>query len=64
MPITHRLCIAVVLVACIKFLLDGVTVHLAGISFDLGHVDAMAYGALLTPVLGAHGWIEGRKPNV
>ena len=50
--------------ACVvKFLADGVTFTLYGHTMNLGHADSMAYGALLTPILGAHGYIQGLKPK-
>lgn len=52
--------VIVVTAACIKFLLEGVTVNINGHAVDFGHVDALVYGALLTPVLGVHGYIKAR----
>jgi hypothetical protein len=57
----EKLSTAVVSVALVKFILDGITVTLKGSSFDLGHVDAAAYMAILTPVLAAHGFMHGKK---
>lgn len=42
----------------LKFLADGVTLTLYGHTLTLGHVDSATYVALLTPVLGAHGYIR------
>lgn len=47
----------------IKFLLSGVVVTVAGVALNLGNVDAMAYGSILTPILAAHGYIKGKKPE-
>lgn len=48
-----------VVIACtLKFVLEGVAVHLFGGSFTLGHADAATYMAVLTPVMGAHGFRE------
>lgn len=46
--------------AVIKFLLDGVSIDVAGHVLSFGHVDSMAYGSLLTPVLAAHGFVDTR----
>lgn len=61
MTITHRLAILVVVVASVKFIFDGVSIKVFGNSFDFGHVEPLVYGTFLGPVLGAHGWIEGKK---
>lgn len=55
--------VLVVTVASIKFLLEGVSLTLSGQSVTFGHVEAMVYGALLTPVLGVHGYIKARVPS-
>lgn len=47
-----------VLVATLKFLLDGVTLTLKGHTLDFGHLDSMTYGMFLAPILGTHGWVE------
>jgi hypothetical protein len=52
--------VIVVTVASLKFLLEGVTVTIHGHDVSFGHVDALVYGALLTPVLGVHGYIKAR----
>lgn len=52
----------IVIAVGVKFLLDGVTLTLAGTTFDFGHVDSLAYAALLTPVLGAHSYTAVRIP--
>jgi len=48
----------IVFVCALKFLMEGVSFNLFGHSISLGHVDAMTYAAMLTPVLGAHGAVE------
>jgi hypothetical protein len=55
--------IAVFIVVCAaaaKFLLDGVTLQLFGHSIQFGHTDAMSFGNLLTPTLGAHAFTEAK----
>ena len=53
---------AIVVVTCsIKFLFDGVSLDLLGHSVNFGHIEPSAYLGILTPVLGAHGWIKGRS---
>lgn len=44
--------------AVIRFLFDGVTLTIGGNVFAFGSVDAMAYTALLAPILAAHGYIH------
>lgn len=51
----------VVIAAAVKFLLDGITAQYGGYTLNLGHLDSMTYAAFLTPVLGAHGYVLGRK---
>lgn len=48
-----------VVIAVAKFLIDGVTFEIAGHPVNLGHMDPLAYGSLLTPLLAAHGYIKG-----
>lgn len=48
-------------VASLKFLMDGVTLHISSHVISFGHMDALSYGSLLAPLLGAHGYIEGKK---
>lgn len=55
--------VLVVSVAALKFLLEGVTMTVGGHAVNFGHVDAMVYGALLTPVLGVHGYLKGKKSD-
>lgn len=53
-----------IVVACaLKFLGDGVTLIISGYTLYLGHVDSMTYAAILTPVLGAHGWVVTRPTS-
>lgn len=45
--------------ACIaKFLADGASFVINGHPVSLGHADSMSYGALLTPILGTHGYLQ------
>lgn len=53
----------VVLSATWRFLFDGVTLELFGHSLTVGHMDPMAYGSLLTPILGAHAYSHVRGKN-
>lgn len=53
-----------IIVCSLKFFLDGVVIHLMGHSVAFGHVDALSYGSLLTPVLGAHGYTAVRGEAV
>lgn len=57
---TTMLSTIVVVVCAFKFLMDGVSFTAFGHTIELGHVDASAYAAILTPVLGAHGYIKTR----
>ena len=53
-----------VVIACtVKFIFEGVNFSIAGHIFNFGHVDAMTYGALLTPVLGAHSYMNVKIPS-
>jgi len=52
-----------VICAVVKFLADGVTFTAFGHPVSLGHVDPLAYGSLLTPILAAHGYIKGQTPK-
>lgn len=51
-----------VVAAVVRFFLDGVTITVVGQSITLTHQDPLAYGSLLAPILGAHGFINTR-PN-
>ncbi len=57
---TLKLSALVVIVCCFRFLLDGVEWTLFGHPISFGHVDPLAYGSILTPVLGAHGYIHSQ----
>lgn len=46
----------IVVICGIKFLFEGVVAHIGGHILDLGHADPGGYAAILTPVLGLHGW--------
>lgn len=54
------LTVAVTSAAVFKFLLDGVTVTLVGHTMDFGHIDAMTYGTLLSPVFAAHSYMHAK----
>lgn len=56
------LVIIAVLAATLKFLTDGVTLGNNTVSF--GHLDPLAYGAFLTPILGAHGFMSTKKTEI
>lgn len=58
---TLSLSILVVVVCCFRFLMDGMEWSLFGHTITFNHIDAMTYGALLTPVLGAHGYIDSQS---
>lgn len=55
---TGILSIAVVSVCCFRFLLDGVSFSLFGHPFSIGHTDPTTYATFLTPVLGAHSYVQ------
>ena len=58
------LSVFVVVICGVKFLFEGVSVAIGEHTLSLGHVDPAAYAALLTPVLGAHGYTAVRsKPE-
>lgn len=50
-------------VCLLKFLLDGLGGSVGGLSLSFGHVDPLAYGSLLAPILGAHGYISTRDSD-
>lgn len=50
----------VTLVCSIKFLFEGIEITIGAHTLSLGHADATTYAAMLAPVLGAHGWKEGK----
>lgn len=53
--------VTITVLACVtKFLMQGVTFDVFGHAINLGSADALTYGALLTPVLGAHGYMTGK----
>lgn len=68
----HTLVCLSVLACVLKFFFEGVTLHIFGHPVQLGHADAMSYGAILSPILGAHaarGWSGGgssdaSNPNI
>ena len=54
----------VVIIAGIKFLLDGVEFTFQGHLVNLGHTDGGVYAAFLTPILGAHGYIDSKVQHL
>lgn len=53
--------------ATIRFFFDGVDMTVAGHHVGFSKLDPLAYGAFLTPILGAHGYLSGKdksKPKV
>lgn len=48
----ERLSVMVVIAATVKFLFEGGSITI------FGHADALTYGLLLTPVLGAHSYVH------
>jgi hypothetical protein len=61
-PMLTLTCI-VVIIAAIKFLFEGVDITIAGHVFSFGHADGGTYATVLTPVLGAHGYMNTRIPD-
>lgn len=59
------LVVFVVVICGLKFLFDGVSIHVFGHLVSFGHVDSMSYGTMLAPTLGAHGYIttKGAAPS-
>lgn len=57
---TFILSSVVVGVCAVRFLLDGVTLTFFGQTFTLAPTDPLSYGAILTPVLGAHSFIRAK----
>ena len=56
--------VLVVTAACVKFMLEGVTLQISGHELNFGHVDAMVYAALTGPVLSVHGYVKGKKTEL
>lgn len=48
------LAVLATLTCIVKFLFNEVTFVVHGMTVNCGHVDSLAYGALLTPTLGAY----------
>lgn len=57
---TTTMALIVVVTCALRFLLDGITLTLFGHSLSIGHTDPLAYGAILTPILAAHGYVRVR----
>ncbi len=57
LSVMEKLTTLVVVVAAIKFLFEGGSVHV------FGHADASTYATFLAPVLGAHGYIRTRNKS-
>lgn len=58
---TLTLSFIVVSVCALRFLFDGLSLNILGHTLDIGHMDPLAYGSILTPVLGAHGYVQTRR---
>ena len=50
----------VVVIAGLRFALDGLNINIFGHLISIGHTDSLSYGSLLSPVLGAHGYVSTR----
>jgi hypothetical protein len=50
-----------VMICGFKFLLDGMVINIMGHVISFGHTDSLSYGSILSPILGAHGFIEGKN---
>lgn len=61
---TSILSFVVVGVCSIRFLFDGITFSYGEHSFIVGHIDSLAYGSILTPVLVAHGYVKTRLDSI
>lgn len=60
----RTLVVLAVVAATLKFLTDSVVINTsATTSIILGHIDPLAYGAFLTPILGAHSYMSKDKKN-
>lgn len=57
---TLILSVIAVTVCAVRFLLDGITFTAFGSPITLGHIDSFAYSSFLTPILGAHGYIQAK----
>lgn len=55
---TLLLSVLAVAVCALRLLLDGVSFKLFGSIVSIPHTDPLAYGSFLTPVLGAHGYMN------
>lgn len=53
-----KLSVMVVTVCSFRFLFDGVVITIGSNTFSLGHIDALSYGSIMTPILGVHGYIH------
>lgn len=61
--VTSNLSILVVAICCFRFLFDGIHMVIFGHPFSIDHVDSTSYASILTPVLGAHGYIHTRMAS-
>lgn len=59
----ENLTILVVVICCFRFLLDGVSTTLFGQKFELGHMESLAYGSIMAPILAANGYIKGKRAD-
>ena len=58
------LTVLTVVVCCIRFVFDGVTVPIGEKALSVGHTDPLAYGSILSPVLAAHGFVKISAANI
>ena len=57
------LTVVVTLAATTRFLFDGMSFHIFEHVLTFTKLDPMVYISLLTPVFGAHGYLNGKKDN-
>jgi hypothetical protein len=60
---TVLMSLIVVTVCAIRFLFDGLSITIKDYTLTIGHMDSLAYGSILTPVLAAHGYIRSKLGN-
>lgn len=53
-----------VLAAVAKFLMEGVEFSLFGHVFNAGHTESTAYATFLSPLLGAHSYMDSKLPFI
>lgn len=52
-----------VVVCAAKFFLNDVSITTGTHTVNLGHTDSFSFGSFLTPILGAHGYMNGRSSD-